>query len=182
MPLRPGKCYRHFSGPPYTRKDYVKDFPAMRIQTFDMGTPSGNFPLQLSLLVMASGQIRHNALEAGRMAANRYLETNVGKENYHLKIRVYPHHIIREHLLAVGAGADRVSEGMRLSFGRAGGTAARVKAGQPVATVRTLPQFEAQAREALRRLSLKLPFPCKIKVESAPQPSKAGEQESRKSP
>ncbi|MEM2282836.1 MAG: 50S ribosomal protein L16 [Candidatus Hadarchaeales archaeon] len=179
MPLRPGRCYRHFSGPAYTRKDYVKDFPAMRIQTFDMGNPAGSFPLQLSLLVMGSGQIRHNALEAGRMAANRYLETTVGKDNYHLKVRVYPHHIIREHLLAVGAGADRVSEGMRLAFGRAAGTAARVKAGQAVATVRTLPQFEPQAREALRRFSLKLPFTCKIRVESPPTPSG---QEARKSP
>ena len=162
MPLRPGKCYRHFSGPPYTRKEYMRDFPPMRIQVFDMGNPSKNFPLELSLLVTVSGQIRHNALEAGRMAANRYLETRIGKENYHFKIRVYPHHVLREHAMAVGAGADRVSEGMRLSFGRAIGTAARVKAGQAIATIRTLPQFEAHAKEALRRLSSKLPFPCKV--------------------
>jgi len=178
MPLRPGKCYRHFSGPPYTRREYMKDFPPMRIQVFDMGNPSGNFPLELSLLVMSSGQIRHNALEAGRMAANRYLETKVGKENYHFKIRVYPHHVLREHAMAVGAGADRVSEGMRLSFGRAIGTAARVKAGQPIATIWTLPQFEAHAREAFRRLSSKLPFPCKVvcfrSASTNPQQNQAG--------
>jgi len=46
-----------------------------------------------------------------------------------------------------------------------------VKAGQPVATVRTFPQFEAQARESLRRLSLKLPLPCKIKIDSVGQRS-----------
>lgn len=178
MPLRPGKCYRHFTSPPYTRREYIKDYPPMRVQTFDMGNPSGDFPLHLSLVVLNDGQIRHNALEAGRMAANRYLEQVVGKSNYHFKIRVYPHHILREHVLAVGAGADRVSEGMRLAFGRACGTAARVKAGQPIATVRTLPGYEAAAKEALRRMKLKLPLRCKIVVEKVT----AGAQESRTGP
>jgi large subunit ribosomal protein L10e len=162
MPLRPGKCYRHFSGPPYTRREYMRDFPVSRIRVFDMGNPSGSFPLEFSVVVMGTGQIRHNALEAARMAANQYLEKNIGRENYHFKIRVIPHHVIREHALAIGAGADRISEGMRLAFGRAIGTAARVKSGQVIATVRTHPQFESHAKEALRRLSSKLPFPCKI--------------------
>jgi len=33
-------------------------------------------------------------------------------------IRVYPHHVVREHPIAYGAGADRISQGMRLSFGK----------------------------------------------------------------
>ncbi|MEM4476562.1 MAG: 50S ribosomal protein L16, partial [Desulfurococcaceae archaeon] len=31
MPLRPGRCYRHFSGPPYTRKEYIPGAPPPKI-------------------------------------------------------------------------------------------------------------------------------------------------------
>ncbi len=179
MPLRPGKCYRHFSGPPYTRKEFIKDFPPMRIQLFDMGNPSGDFPLELTLRVLGTGQIRHNALEAGRMAANRYLEKIVGKSNYHFKIRVYPHHILREHLLAVGAGADRVSQGMRQAFGRACGTAARVESGQPIATIRTKEEFAEAAKEALRRMAHKLPFKCRVEVKTKASGPESGKEPSQ---
>ena len=39
----------------------------------------------------------------------------------------YPHHVLRENKQATGAGADRVSQGMRCAFGKNVGTAARVK-------------------------------------------------------
>jgi len=166
MPIRPGRTYRHFSGPAYTRKDFVKGVPGIRVTFFDMGNPKGDFPVKMSLVACEPGQIRHNAIESARVAANRVLEVNVGKNDYHLKIHIYPHHILRENPMAMGAGADRISEGMRLSFGRPIGTAARVKTGQRMFTVRTRPEFASMAKEALRRASLKLPMPSRIMVEA----------------
>ena len=63
-----------------------------------------------------------------------------------------------------GAGADRVSMGMRKSFGRTVGTAARVKSGQKLITLRTSDEFVLEAKEALRKSSHKLPTPCNIVV------------------
>jgi large subunit ribosomal protein L10e len=165
MPLRPGKTYRHFSGPAYTRKEFVKGVPQPRVTFFDMGNPSGDFPIELTLITLEQGQIRHNALEAARVAANRVLETEVGKESYHLKLRIYPHHVLRENPMAAGAGADRISDGMRLAFGKPIGTAARVQVGQKIMTVRVGVEHAGLAKEALRRASMKIPMPTRIIVE-----------------
>jgi len=54
--------------------------------------------------------------------------------------------------------------GMRKSFGRTVGTAARVKSGQKLITLRTSDEFASQAKEALRKSSHKLPTPCNIVV------------------
>ncbi|MEM2265871.1 MAG: 50S ribosomal protein L16, partial [Candidatus Hadarchaeales archaeon] len=139
--------------------------PGSRITFFDMGNPNGNFPVEVSLVAQEQGQIRHNALEAARMAANRLLETKVGRNNYHFKIRLYPHQILRDHPMALGAGADRVSEGMRLAFGRPIGTAARVKPEQKLMTVRVPEQFLPLAKEALERAKSKLPLRWRMVVE-----------------
>ncbi len=165
MPIRPARTYRYFSGPAYTRREYVKGVPGLRVTFFDMGNPKGDFPIEISLISKEAGQIRHNALEAARVAANRLLETRVGKSNYHLKLRVYPHHVLRENPMAVGAGADRISDGMRLAFGRPIGAAARVHAGQRLMTVRVGKEFAPIAKEALRRAAGKLPMPCSLQVE-----------------
>jgi len=106
--------------------------PGSKIVQFDMGNLTDEFPLQLSLVVEEACQIRHTALEAARISINRRLLKDVGRLNYRLKIRVYPHHVLRENKQATGAGADRVSEGMRLAFGKAVGTAARVMKGQEI--------------------------------------------------
>jgi large subunit ribosomal protein L10e len=163
--MRPARAYRYFSGPAYARREYVKGVPGVRVTFFDMGNPNGDFPVEMSLVTEEAGQIRHNALEAARVAANRLLEVKVGKENYHLKLRVYPHHVLRENPIAMGAGADRISDGMRLSFGRPIGTAARVDAKQRIMTVRTTKDFVEISKEALRRASMKLSVPTRVIVE-----------------
>jgi large subunit ribosomal protein L10e len=165
MPLRPAKTYRYFSGPAYTRKEFIKGAPPPRVTFFDMGNPRGDFAIELSLVSEEQGQIRHNALEAARVAANRVLETRVGKENYHFKIRIYPHHVLRENPMAAGAGADRISDGMRRAFGKPIGSAARVRPGQRIMTVRVNQEFVQWAREALRRASMKFPMPTRIVID-----------------
>ena len=165
MPIRPARTYRYFSGPAYTRREYVKGVPGIRVTFFDMGNPKGDFPVEMSLVSQETGQIRHNALEAARIAANRLLEVKAGKDNYHFKLRVYPHQILRENPMASGAGADRISDGMARAFGRPIGTAARVSSGQKLMSVRIVGEFALVAKEALRRASLKLSLPSRIVVE-----------------
>jgi len=139
--------------------------PAPRIVQFDMGDTKADFPVVVSLKVKEPCQVRHTSLEAARIAANRLLSKRVGVANYHLRIRTYPHHVLRENKLATGAGADRVSSGMRHAFGKAVGTAARVRPGQAILTVRTSPSQFKIAKEALWRACMKLTTPCYIEVE-----------------
>jgi large subunit ribosomal protein L10e len=127
-----------------------------------MGDPKKPYKLKAYLVSERGVQIRHNALEAARIAANKYLDVNVGKENFFIKVLIYPHHVMRENALATGAGADRFSEGMRRSFGKSIGLAARVMPRQRILEVRLEAGKEYFAKEALRRASMKFPTPCKV--------------------
>ena len=165
MPLRPGRCYRHFSGPAYTRREFVRGVPASKLTKFDMGNIGGDFAVTVNIVADQAGQIRSNSLEAARIIANKYLTVKVGDTNYHLKVRVFPHHVLKENKMIAGAGADRLQDGMRQSFGKPIGSAARVYAGQPVITVRIAPQFVAHVKEAYRLMSHKIPVRCRVQVE-----------------
>jgi len=170
MPVRPGRCYRQIRRPPYTRKEYIKRIPGKKITIFRMGKKKGkrNFQLTLSLIVKEAVQIRHTALEAMRVAANRYLSRNIGTENYFLWIRVYPHQILREKKMMAFAGADRIQEGMRRAFGKPFALAARVRPGQAVMTLEIDFKNLEAAKQALRRAAMKLPTPCSIRIDNAP--------------
>jgi large subunit ribosomal protein L10e len=139
--------------------------PSSRITQFDLGNKTSEFPVHVSLTTNEQCQIRHNSLEAARITANRYMDKRAGGANYHLKIRVYPHNVLRENKQATGAGADRVSQGMRSAYGKNVGTAARVKADQPVITIATTEEFFQQAKDALRRAGMKLTSPCTVTIE-----------------
>jgi len=139
--------------------------PGIRVIQFDLGNVRGHFEREVRLVLKERCQVRHTALEAARIAANRYLHKNVGTQNYHMKILVFPHHVLRENKQAVGAGADRVSDGMRRAFGKAVGTAARVSADQAVISIRVNDQYVTAAKNALRKAGMKMPSPFTIEVE-----------------
>ena len=164
MVRKPGKMYRNISKKAYTRREYMGGVPGSKIVQFEMGNLSQEFPTEVDLIVEESCQIRHSALEACRISINRKLLKEVGRMNFHFKVRVYPHHVLRENKQATGAGADRVSEGMRLSFGKAVGTAARVESGQEVFTVYSTPQYLDKVKAAMRNGSHKLPSPSHLRI------------------
>lgn len=175
MPKRPGHCYSKLEARPYVKKkskkkkEYVRGVPDNKIQVFDMGSKTEDFPVYVNLVTKETGQIRHFALEAARITANRVLEKKAeSKDNYHLKIRVYPHHVLRENKMMAFAGADRLQDGMRRAFGKPIGTAARVKAGQELVTIGVNPQFVELAKLALKRAAMKLPLPCYTTVVNRP--------------
>lgn len=165
MVRKPARMYRNLAKKAYTRREYMGGVPGSKIVTFDMGNLNQEFPLELALVAEEGCQIRHTALEAARVTINRRLMGQLGRMNFYLKIRVYPHHVLRENKQATGAGADRVSEGMRLAFGKAVGTAARVKAGQKVISLFTFHELEEKAKDALRHGAHKLPTPSRVVFE-----------------
>ena len=172
MGLRPAKCYRKLERP-YTRwsktkprKSYVKSVPDIKIHKFQMGDEKKVFTMKGFLVSNNGVQVRHNALEAARITTNRYLDKTMGKENYFLKILIYPHHIMRENTLATGAGADRFQTGMRKSFGKPIGKAARIRPGQNLIEIRFDASKQKSAKEALRRASAKFPTTTRMRFEN----------------
>ena len=167
--LRKFSAYRRVERPytrksKYTEKSYIRTTPTNKVIRYHMGNQKKDYTHEVRLNVKDRIQIRHNALESARLAGNRSLDGTVGKDNFWLRLRVHPHHVLRENPLASGAGADRMSTGMKCSFGKVIGIAAQMKKGQTLFSVRVFENNVEQAREALRKMYCKLPVPCSIEV------------------
>jgi large subunit ribosomal protein L10e len=167
MSRKPGSMYRYVRGKPSTRREYMGGVPASRITQFVLGNKTADFPVQIILTATEKCMVRHNALESARITVNRAMEKEVGTANYRVKIRVYPHVVLRENKQATGAGADRVSQGMRSSYGKIVSTAAEIKPEQIIITVETTEPYIEQAKSALRKAGMKIPSPCKVSVGKA---------------
>jgi large subunit ribosomal protein L10e len=172
--LKKGCCmharnYRPVKGQAYTRKKFAKGFPPPKIVKFTMGDTKGNFEVKVKLIALKRAQIRHSALEAARIATNRIL-TDKLVNDYLMQIHPYPHIILRENKMIFGAHADRLQQGMRRSFGKPIGTAARIEPEQTIITVKVKANAVDTAKESLKRGSAKLPIPCKIAVEKIQSP------------
>ena len=167
--LRKFVAYRRLERP-YTRTSkykaqaFIRMTPNQKVVRFDTGSVNKEFQFTLSLLSKSDLQIRDNALESARQTSNKLLETTLGISGFHMKVKVYPYHVLREHALAAGAGADRFSSGMAHSFGKPIGVAARVKKGQSIFQVNVDKQNLGVAKQALERASKKLPCSYTIRV------------------
>lgn len=161
--LRKFAAYRRLDARPYTRrskfrkKAYVRSSPPSKVVRYIMGDQVKPFSNRLTLFSKEAIQIRHNAIESARMAANRHLEATLGKTGFRFLVRMYPHHVLRENALASGAGADRLSTGMAGAFGKAIGVAARLSKGSPLFSVEVDKEKLVVAKEALKRASYKIP-------------------------
>jgi large subunit ribosomal protein L10e len=148
----------------FTKKAYVKANPSIKIVRFEMGDGKKKFDYTLNLASKTDLQIRHDSIESARQTSNKLLEADVGKNDYFLRVMIYPHHILRENPLAAGAGADRMSTGMQKSFGKPMGMAARVKQGQTVFQLKLNKQHLEIGKRALKRASYKLPCSYRVVV------------------
>ncbi len=160
--------YREIRKPPYTRREYITGIPGSKIAQYkmgDVGEDEDNYPVQISLVLEEECQIRHGALEASRLSANRFLLKNIGETGYKMILRKFPHHVLRENKQATGAGADRVSDGMRQAFGKPVGTAARIQNGERLFTAWCEVEDAAAVKDAFRRAYNKISPPCRIVVE-----------------
>jgi large subunit ribosomal protein L10e len=163
MTRKPARMYRKVEGQIYTRREYMGGVPTVRVTQFDTGNLRQQFPLMLSLGTEEAAQVRDIALEAARISAVRVLE-RTAPNAYHLKVRRFPHQILREHKMAMGAGADRISDGMRRAFGKPVGHAVRAEIGSELITVYTTEEHLEDGKEALRKASHKLPVPTRLVV------------------
>jgi len=167
--LRKAVSYRRLERPytrksRYTAKNFVRASPHNLIVKYNMGDLRKKFPVTLTLVAERGVQIRHNALESARKSANRILELKCGKTGFFFALRVFPHHVLRENALASGAGADRLSTGMKMSFGKPIGIAAQVKQGKTIMEVGCEKKDILAGKDALRRAASKFPCACKVFV------------------
>ncbi len=175
--LRPAKCHRELKGPAYTRtakkvakKAFITGVPGSKIKVFDLGDREHGQENShmVSLVSLEDSQLRHNQLEAMRIAVNRYLVRRLGQKGYYLKIRIFPHHVLREHSLATGAGADRFSSGMAKAFGKPAGRAARVSKKQKLASAWVPKSSVPVAKKAMDQARHKVSPKCTVVVEKNP--------------
>ena len=170
MGLRPGHCYSSTKDRANTRhavkvqkRDYIGAVPGLQTRQWNMGNGIKEFNSIIDLRIKCGPQgirLRDNAFESARMLINRHLVNSIGKEDFFLKLRVYPHHILRENKQAQGAGADRVSKGMSHCFGKSMGRAARVRNNQKIFSLLVAEENIEVGKKAL--LSSASRFTCKV--------------------
>ncbi len=144
-------------------KKFAPGAPNPKVARFTTGKSRSDYDFSLRLRSKGRLQIRHNALEAARVAANKKL-TLVGEENYLLKVVVYPHLVLRENKMIATAGADRLQEGMRKAFGKPIGLAARVEIDSVILELNVKAENLEKAKEALEAASSKLPMKTRVEV------------------
>ena len=152
----------------YSRKDFVPGAPNSKVARFTTGKPSDNYDYNIRLISEGKVQIRSNALESARVAANKKLAL-IGEENYLLTVKTYPHIILRENKLIATAGADRLQEGMRKAFGKPIGRAARIAIGQVVLELSAKAENLEKGKEAIHAASAKLPMKTHVEVVPFPK-------------
>jgi large subunit ribosomal protein L10e len=171
MGLRPARIYRDMdSKMPYTRravrvhnKDFIRGVPGSKMHQFDMGT-KGKYEVAVHLFPRVNTTLRHNALDAARIAANAFLKKKL-ENAYFLKVKVYPHHVMRAHAQAAVAQADRFYQGMSHPFGKPVGVAARVRTTQAIMTAYVAKKDLEFAKDAMRRAGDKLSNGTRMEIE-----------------
>ena len=167
MGRRPFKCYRYQKNKPYPKSRFNRGVPDPKIRIYDAGRKKvavDDFPLAVHMVSMEKEQVSSETLEASRVACNKYMVKNAGKESFHLRVRVHPWHVLRINKMLSCAGADRLQTGMRGAFGKTYGTVARVEIGQILFSVRARDIHKEQVLEAMRRAKYKIPGRQKIFV------------------
>merc|ERR1711898_29809 len=148
MGRRPARCYRFIKNKAYPKSRFCRGVPDPRLRIFDIGkkkAPCDDFPQCIHLVSLEKENVSSEALEAGRISCNKNMIKAAGKQSFHLRVRLHPFHVLRINKMLSCAGADRLQTGMRGAFGKALGTAARVKIGQVIMSIRTRENLTAGA-------------------------------------
>lgn len=98
MGRRPARCTRYQCGKPYPKSRFCRGVPDPKIRYFDLGNKKANvvdLPCCLHMLSWEKQQVSSEALEACRIACNKYIAKEAGKDSFHMRIRVHPFHVIR---------------------------------------------------------------------------------------
>jgi large subunit ribosomal protein L10e len=144
---------------------YIHGAPVSKVQKFTMGDSKATYQYKVSLVAESRVQVRHNALEAARVSANKVMADKLGETGYLIKVVSYPHVILRENRMIATAGADRLQEGMRRSFGKPNGRAAIIELDGSVLNIYVNESGLEHAKVAMKVSSSKLPMACRVSVE-----------------
>ena len=144
---------------------YIHGAPVCKVQKFTMGDYKATYQYKVSLIAESRVQVRHNALEAARVSANKVMSDKLGETGYLMKVVPYPHVILRENRMIATAGADRLQEGMRRSFGKPNGRAAIIELNTSVLNIYVNESGLEHAKVAMKVSSSKLPMACRVSVE-----------------
>lgn len=163
--LKPARAYTRVSR--NKAQAYIKVVPHNKIAKYNSGDSAGfrdgRFPFHLTLIVDQQVQVRDNALEAGRQFLVKVLDEKLPGQ-YYLELKAHPHHILRNNKTAAGAGADRLSTGMKQSFGIIEGRAAMVSKGKPLYLAACSTEAGTRVvREALNMIKSKIPGKTSIR-------------------
>ena len=103
--------YRYCKNKPYPKSRFCRGVPDPKIRIYDLGRKKANvddFPLCIHMVSDEYEQLSGEALEAARICANKYMVKNVGKDSFHIRIRLHPFHVLRINKMLSCAGADRL--------------------------------------------------------------------------
>merc|ERR1739844_297357 len=145
MGRRPARCYRYCKNKPYPKSRFCRGVPDPKIRIFDLGRKKAGvdeFPLSVHGVSDELEQLSSEALEAARICCNKYLVKNCGKDQFHIRMRVHPFHVLRINKMLSCAGADRLQTGMRGAFGKAHVTTAIIYLINIVISVRSHDKFK----------------------------------------
>merc|ERR1711934_1139739 len=84
MGRRPAKCYRYQKNKPYIKSRYCRGVPDAKIRIYDLGRMKASvddFPFCAHLTSDELEQVSSEALEACRIACNKYMTKNAGKDS-----------------------------------------------------------------------------------------------------
>jgi large subunit ribosomal protein L10e len=157
-----GANYREIKGMFYNKK-FAPGAPNPKVARFTTGKFRDDYDYVLKLISDGRVQIRHNALEAARVAASKKVAL-LGEENFYLRVVTYPHFVTRENKMIATAGADRLQEGMRKAFGKPIGLAARVGIGTLVIELSVKAENLDKAKQAMWAASTKLPMKTHVET------------------
>lgn len=167
-----GKNYRQIKGMAYTSKKFAPGAPNPKVARFTTGKSRQDYDFMLKLVSEGRVQIRHNALEAARVAASKKVAL-LGEEFFLLKVVTYPHAILRENKMIATAGADRLQEGMRKAFGKPIGLAARVDFGSVILELSVKAENLEKGKEAMWAAATKLPMKTHVETIKLEHPVEA---------
>jgi len=155
MAIRKALSYSKKVNRPYTRISkakahaYIKVNPPNKVVKYNIGNQKafedGRLPFVLRLISDETLVIRDTAIESGRMVLTKNLESRLPSKFY-LWVKIFPHHILRNNKAAAGAGADRLSTGMKqTSVSTARQILAMAKAKLPCRTRITFEKIQPKA-------------------------------------
>merc|ERR1711907_642686 len=156
MGRRPAKCYRYQKNKPYIKSRYCRGVPDPKIRIYDLGRKKASvddFPFCAHLTSDELEQVSSEALEACRIACNKYMTKSAGKDSFHMRVRVHrgsrgmPYRVQQIH--------DEECRERLLPHACSCPPLPRVKIGQILASIRCREGVQKHALEALRRAKYK---------------------------